>query len=142
MDGYNGMANLFRTIGHPVRLQILEALKEEGESCVSHLEHVLGYPQAVLSQQLSLLHKVGVVRRRREGLNVFYSHAMPQLDSFITGLVEVTSHVAGISGRALKLERKGRRLSRSCTCPKCEAERGGIPAFFDALRERIVSGRR
>jgi DNA-binding transcriptional ArsR family regulator len=142
VDGYQGMAGLLRSLGHPVRLQILEALGEEGEACVSHLQHLLGYRQATISQQLALLRQAGIVKRRRQGLNIYYSHAVDQLHFFMADFIDATRRTAGVDNRTLRIERKERRPSRSCTCPKCKTGKGGLPKFLDILRERIVLGRR
>ena len=51
----------------------------QGEMCVSDLEAQLGIRQPTLSQQLGVLRNVGVVGTRREGKNIFYSVADPDL---------------------------------------------------------------
>ena len=53
MDGYEQTAEMMKALSHPTRLQILEVLSEEGESCVCHLENRLGQRQAYISQQLA-----------------------------------------------------------------------------------------
>jgi DNA-binding transcriptional ArsR family regulator len=39
---------------------------------VCHLEAVLGFRQAYISQQLAVLREGGIIQDRREGWNVFY----------------------------------------------------------------------
>ncbi len=51
----------------------------QGDMCVSDLEAQLGIRQPTLSQQLGVLRNVGVVGTRREGKNIFYSVADPDL---------------------------------------------------------------
>ena len=51
----------------------------QGEMCVSDLEAQLGIRQPTLSQQLGVLRNEGVVSTRREGKNIFYSVADPDL---------------------------------------------------------------
>jgi ArsR family transcriptional regulator len=65
-------AHMIRVLGHPVRLRIVEAL-EHGERCVSELQEELGAPQAVVSQQLARMKGAGIVRCRRDGINVRYT---------------------------------------------------------------------
>jgi DNA-binding transcriptional ArsR family regulator len=72
------LSNLLFLIGQPVRLQILTALGIQ-EACVCHLEAVLGMRQAALSQHLMILRKANLVISRREGRNIFYSLANPDL---------------------------------------------------------------
>ena len=51
----------------------------QGEMCVGDLEAQLGIRQPTLSQQLGVLRNEGVVGTRREGRNIFYSVADPDL---------------------------------------------------------------
>lgn len=73
MSAYRQVAELMKALAHPIRLQILEVLEEEGEACVCHLEARLSQRQAYISQQLANLRDVGLVKDRREGLNVYYA---------------------------------------------------------------------
>jgi DNA-binding transcriptional ArsR family regulator len=72
------LSNLLLLIGQPVRLQILTVLGAQ-EACVCHLEAVLGLRQAALSQHLMILRKANLVSSRREGRNIFYRLANPDL---------------------------------------------------------------
>ncbi len=71
-NAYEEMANLLRVISHPVRLAILDILHEEEEICVCHLEAMLGYRQAYLSQHLMCLREIGLLSDHRVGRNVYY----------------------------------------------------------------------
>ena len=68
------VAERFRALGEPARLGILQALRD-GERCVSELEADTGLNQANLSRHLQVLSATGMVRRRKEGLFVFYALA-------------------------------------------------------------------
>jgi len=65
-------AELFKAIGHPLRVRILEQLVE-GERSVGALAEVLGVELAGVSQQLSVLRRAGVVITRRVGTTIHYS---------------------------------------------------------------------
>jgi ArsR family transcriptional regulator len=65
-------ALMIRVLGHPVRLRIVEVL-EKRERCVSEIQAELLAPQAVVSQQLARMRAAGIVRCRRDGVNVRYS---------------------------------------------------------------------
>ena len=67
-------AEMIRVLGHPVRLRIVECL-EHGERTVSELQEELEATQAAVSQQLARMRAAGIVRGRREGVNVRYSIA-------------------------------------------------------------------
>jgi ArsR family transcriptional regulator len=68
------VADRFRALGEPARLGILQALRR-GERCVSELEDATGLNQANLSRHLQVLLSSGLVRRRKDGLFVYYALA-------------------------------------------------------------------
>jgi ArsR family transcriptional regulator len=68
------VAERFRVLGEPARLTILRKL-QDGECTVTQLVAKTGFAQANVSKHLQLLHSVGYVSRRREGLNVHYALA-------------------------------------------------------------------
>ena len=63
-----------KTLASPKRLEILNALKE-GEKTVTELVDILGVPKANVSQHLAVMRHKGILRTRREGVNIFYSVA-------------------------------------------------------------------
>jgi DNA-binding transcriptional ArsR family regulator len=67
-------ATLFRVLGHPARVRILELLRE-GERSVGALQAELGLDSGGTSQHLAALRRIGLVESRREGTSVFYSAA-------------------------------------------------------------------
>ncbi|HEU5183802.1 MAG TPA: metalloregulator ArsR/SmtB family transcription factor, partial [Gemmatimonadaceae bacterium] len=62
------VAERFKAIGEPVRLQILNALRD-GEMTVTELVDETGLGQGNVSKHLQLLHGLGFVTRRKEGLH-------------------------------------------------------------------------
>ncbi len=74
------MAEKFRTLGDPTRLAILRALLG-GEKSVGVVVAETGQNQANVSKHLKLLAEAGMVRRRKEGLQVFYVVADPLVES-------------------------------------------------------------
>lgn len=65
------VAERFKALAEPARLRILSALRE-GEKSVSELMEETGLGQANTSKHLQLLHSLGFVDRRKEGLYVHY----------------------------------------------------------------------
>jgi DNA-binding transcriptional ArsR family regulator len=61
----------FKALAEPARLHILDALRG-GEKTVSELMEETGLGQANASKHLQLLHGLGFVERRKEGLYVYY----------------------------------------------------------------------
>lgn len=121
MGAYEKLAVMMKALGHPTRLQILEALRDE-EACVCHLESVLGQRQAYISQQLARLREVGLVVDRREGMNVYYSLADESLGPLLDAARAAALAVAQAEGRALTFPPLAHITP--CPCPKCQAKEG------------------
>lgn len=68
------VAERFKALGEPARLRLLNALRG-GERTVSELMEDTGLSQANVSKHLQLLHSLGFVTRRKEGLYVRYALA-------------------------------------------------------------------
>jgi DNA-binding transcriptional ArsR family regulator len=64
-------AEFFRVLGHPVRIRLLQLLRE-GERTVGDLQSALDLDSSNTSQQLALLRRQGLVEGRREGTSVYY----------------------------------------------------------------------
>ena len=105
MANYERQSNLLRAMAHPVRLQILDILRR-GETCVCHIEAVLGKRQAYVSQQLMVLRETGLVETRKDGVQVYYWLANEAVRDILNLLCE--------SPRDLHWQ----RLS-GCRCPIC-----------------------
>jgi DNA-binding transcriptional ArsR family regulator len=65
------VAERFKALAEPARLHILNALRG-GEQTVGELMQATGYGQANVSKHLQLLHGLGFVSRRKDGLYVYY----------------------------------------------------------------------
>lgn len=72
------IAQRFRLLGEPMRLRILQVL-EPGELPVSEIVNALKSSQPNISRHLQALSQGGLISRRREGLNIFYSIADPMV---------------------------------------------------------------
>jgi len=68
------VAERFKALGEPARLEILNWLRA-GEKTVGELVEKTGFGQANVSKHLQLLHTMGFVRRRKDGLFVYYALA-------------------------------------------------------------------
>ncbi len=92
---YEIKANLFRVLGHPARVRILELLRE-GELSVGTLQLELGLDSGSTSQHLAALRRIGMVESRKEGTVVFYCVANPRVfDLLLAGKEIVASNLAG-----------------------------------------------
>lgn len=84
------LAERFKALGEPARLMLLNALRE-GERTVSELMETTGLGQANVSKHLQILHGLGFVARRKEGLYVYYRLAdetVFQLCDIVCGQLE------------------------------------------------------
>jgi DNA-binding transcriptional ArsR family regulator len=70
------VAARFRALGEPHRLRILQVL-EAGEAAVGEIAQRLKANQSNVSRHLQSLYDAGLVGRRREGSNIFYSISDP-----------------------------------------------------------------
>jgi ArsR family transcriptional regulator len=68
---HEAKANVFRVLGHPARVRILELLGD-GEKTVGALQAELELDSSSTSQHLSALRRIGLVEPRREKTNVYY----------------------------------------------------------------------
>jgi DNA-binding transcriptional ArsR family regulator len=107
---FEPQAMLFKALMHPARLAILDILRD-GEECVCHMEAFLGYRQAYISQQLSVLREAGLVQDRRDGWNIFYRVIRPE----IYDILDTAYRMEGV--------KPGSRINKprehACPCPKC-----------------------
>ncbi|MEU7873417.1 metalloregulator ArsR/SmtB family transcription factor [Dactylosporangium sp. NPDC049140] len=69
---YQAKAELFRTLGHPVRIRVLELL-QHGPRPVRDLLDAIDVEASNLSQQLAVLRRAGVVTSYRDGSLVMYA---------------------------------------------------------------------
>jgi len=108
-DTVSGLADIFRALGDPTRVRILDALTH-GELCVCDLAAVLALSQSAVSHQLRLLRGLRLVRARREGRMVFYALDDRHVTDLLgEGLKHVREAVARPgSGRAAVRQRSSR----------------------------------
>lgn len=71
-------AEFFKTLGHPVRIRVLELLSDHEHSVGELLDEVDIEPSN-LSQQLAVLRRAGLVGTRKEGSTVYYALVSPQI---------------------------------------------------------------
>ncbi len=73
------IADILRVIAHPVRLEILELLKEYGELSVAKMQEALAREQAQISQHLIKMKDKRILASRRDGRRIYYRIAIPEL---------------------------------------------------------------
>jgi ArsR family transcriptional regulator len=99
-------AELFRTLGHPVRIRVLELLHERPRP-VHHLLAEIAVEPSNLSQQLAVLRRAGLVTSSRHGSTVLYTLSTPDvadlmrsaraiLTSMLSGQEELLVHLRAV----------------------------------------------
>lgn len=73
---FNRAAEIFRVMSAPMRLRIMRCLCA-GEKNVSELLEEVDTTQSNMSQHLSTLYQAGILQKRREGVQIYYSIANP-----------------------------------------------------------------
>jgi DNA-binding transcriptional ArsR family regulator len=66
------VAQRFRVLGEPMRIKLLDQLRER-DSTVGELQQALGATQQNVSKHLGILHSAGMVRRTKRGNSVVYA---------------------------------------------------------------------
>jgi ArsR family transcriptional regulator len=85
---YRLKADMFRVLGHPVRVRMLELLRA-GELPVRELQRLLDLDSSGASQHLGALRKLGLLESRREGTSVYYRIR----DERTNELLDVARHI-------------------------------------------------
>ena len=75
-------AELFKALGHPARIRILEVLGD-GERSVGDIQPLVGIEASHLSQQLAILRRAGLVTARKEGSSVIYAVKDPLVSDLL-----------------------------------------------------------
>ncbi|WP_226921153.1 ArsR/SmtB family transcription factor [Georgenia subflava] len=97
---YEIKAELFKALGHPVRVRTLELLVT-GAQPVSALLADLGLEASHLSQHLAVLRRAGVVTKVRAGNTVTYALADPCVADLLSAARSFLLHRLGETNDAL-----------------------------------------
>ncbi len=113
-------ADVAHALAHPVRLGILELLRDEG-AYVMHLTTMLGRPQANVSQHLAILRDAGLVVDEREGMTVVYRVRDPRVYELVDQIKALALESSGPEIRMMMVMHCAPHGGRShhCHCPHC-----------------------
>ncbi|MDN5893281.1 MAG: metalloregulator ArsR/SmtB family transcription factor [Nocardioides sp.] len=96
---HQAKAELFRTLGHPMRIRILEMLQVK-PTAVRDMLTELEAESSSLSQQLAVLRRAGLVTASREGATVVYALGTPHIGELLKAgrqiLAEILSESEGL----------------------------------------------
>ena len=110
------IAELLQVVSSPARLGILLAIGR-GEACVCHLEAILGWRQAYISQHLMALRKAEILQDRRDGRYVYYRLT----DEAILALVRDAATLVGLAPQSVDALANP-SPDTACECPHCVPE--------------------
>jgi DNA-binding transcriptional ArsR family regulator len=72
------VAQRFRVLGEPMRIKLLDRLRE-GEASVGELQEAVGASQQNVSKHLVTLHAAGMVSRAKQGNRTVYAISDPSV---------------------------------------------------------------
>jgi DNA-binding transcriptional ArsR family regulator len=114
---YRIKAELFRTLGHPVRVRLLAVLGD-GERSVGGLQEALGLESSGVSQHLAALRRQGLVDSRKDGTTVYYwvkdartVHLLELARQILTSSLSESSSLLKRLDEPVEAERTYRRAS-------------------------------
>jgi DNA-binding transcriptional ArsR family regulator len=76
-------SEILKMLAHPQRLRIIEVLEREQEVPVHALIEETGFPQAVVSQHLNQMRRIGLLCAERRGKEMWYSICEPRTLSIL-----------------------------------------------------------
>ena len=79
---YELKANVIAAAGNPLRLAIIDFLKD-GEQCVCDIAEHVGGQRSNVSRHLAVLLAAGVVGQRKDGLRMMYTLKTPCILNFM-----------------------------------------------------------
>ncbi len=85
---YELKAEILGAAAHPIRLAIIELLKE-GEQCVCDIAERVGAKRSNVSRHLAVMVKAGILEHRKDGLRMMYSLKTPCILNFLSCVSDV-----------------------------------------------------
>jgi DNA-binding transcriptional ArsR family regulator len=112
-------ADFFRTLGHPVRVRVVELLRD-GEMTVGDIQAELGIDSSGTSQHLAAMRRQGILEARKEGTSVHYRVRDPRIFQLLESARQVIgSHLEEASALLGELGAAGSpRTRRSPTATR------------------------
>ena len=98
---FEKQAEIVKSIAHPLRIAIVDFLKD-GEQCVCDIAEHVDSERSNVSRHLSVMVNSGVLGYRKEGLKVIYKLKTPCILEFFSCVTGVLKHQAKESQKLLK----------------------------------------
>jgi len=98
---FEKQAQIAKAVAHPLRIGIVDFLKN-GEQCVCDIAEHVGSERSNVSRHLSTMVAAGVLKSRKEGLKVIYELRTPCICEFFSCVTEVLKEQAKENEHLLK----------------------------------------
>jgi DNA-binding transcriptional ArsR family regulator len=82
------VAEVFRALGDPTRIEIIRLLSEEVEVACTTLEQVLPISKSTISYHIKALRTVGLLTVRKDGRYYHYTLQRDRLDAILPSFLE------------------------------------------------------
>ncbi len=97
---YGRQAEVLKAMAHPIRVAIVHLL-QGGERCVCEIAPKMPCDRTNISKHLAIMTRAGVLRSRKEGLQVFYSLRTPCVANFLSCATNTLKNKAAEDVKAL-----------------------------------------
>jgi DNA-binding transcriptional ArsR family regulator len=102
-------AEFFKALAHPLRISILDALRD-GERTVAEISEKFQVEPANASQQLAVLRNRNIILARKSGANVYYSVSDPTVFKLLDVAREIfNNHLIGVRSILEEIKAESRR---------------------------------
>jgi len=98
---FEKQAEIAKAIAHPLRIAIVDFLKN-GEQCVCDIAEHIGSERSNVSRHLSVMLNAGVLEYRKEGLKVIYKLKTPCVLDFFSCVTAVLKQQAKDNQKLLR----------------------------------------
>ena len=97
---FEKQAEIAKAIAHPLRIAIIDFLKD-GEQCVCDIAEYVGSERSNVSRHLSVMVNAGILDYRKQGLKVIYKLKTPCILDFFSCIAGVLKQQAKDNQRLL-----------------------------------------
>jgi ArsR family transcriptional regulator len=80
------MVDVFKALGHPVRLDIMRRMVAVPELACTELEHTLPIAKPTISYHIKMLHRARLINVKKVGKYYYYTPRMDEMNQLLPGL--------------------------------------------------------
>ncbi len=98
---YEMKAEVLAALAHPIRLAIVEFLRD-GEQCVCDIAEQVGSERSNVSRHLAVMLRAGILEHRKDGLRMLYRLKTPCVVGFLACVTDVLREQIEANNAVLK----------------------------------------